>query len=66
MAFLCMQTWSSVNSDSLKLVEVVRVKPLSLCFGDYLSLNEAEVDDRICNLMIVKNTPTLSPLLILE
>jgi hypothetical protein len=61
-----MQTRSPVNSDAPKLAEMVRVKPLSLGFCDYLSLNEVEVDSRICNLMTVNNTPTLSPLLILE
>jgi hypothetical protein len=39
-----MQTWSPVNSDSPKLVEIVRVKHLSLHFGVYLSLDEAKVD----------------------
>jgi hypothetical protein len=50
-----MQTRSPINSDSPKLVEMVRVKPLSLGFGDYLFLNEAEVDGRICNLITVNN-----------
>jgi hypothetical protein len=62
MVFLYMQTWSPVNSDSPKLVEMVR----SLNFDDYLSLNEVEVDGRTCNLMTVNNTPTLSPLLVLK
>jgi hypothetical protein len=55
MVFLSMQTRSPVNSNSQKFVEMVRVKPLSLCFGNYLSLNEAEVGGRICNLMIVNS-----------
>jgi hypothetical protein len=40
-----MQTRYPVNSDSPKLVEIVRVKPLSLGFGDYLSLDEAKIDN---------------------
>jgi hypothetical protein len=39
-----MQTQSPVKNDSPKLVEMVIVKPVSLGFGDYLSLNEVEVD----------------------
>jgi hypothetical protein len=50
-----MQTQSPINSNSPKLVEMVRVKPLSLCFGDYLSFNESEVGGRICNLMTVSS-----------
>jgi hypothetical protein len=61
-----MQTWSPVNSDSPKLMKMFRIKPLSLGFGDYLSLNEEEVDGWICNLMTVNNTPTLSSLLVLN
>jgi hypothetical protein len=53
MVFICMQTRSPVNSDLPKFVEMIRVKSLSLNFGDYLSLNETEVDGRICNLMSV-------------
>jgi hypothetical protein len=48
-----MQTRCPINHNSPKLVEMVRVKPLSLYFVDYLSLNEAEVDGRIVNLMTI-------------
>jgi hypothetical protein len=48
-----MHTRSPINSDSPNLLEMVSVKPLSLSFGDCLSLSEAKVDSRICNLMTV-------------
>jgi hypothetical protein len=60
MVFLCMQTRSPVNSDSPNLVKMVRVKPLSLSFGDYLSSNEAEVDNWIWNLMTINSYDMIS------
>jgi hypothetical protein len=55
-----MQTRSPVNNYSPKLVEMVRVKPLSLGFGDYLSLNKDMVDSRICNLRTINRGPAPS------
>jgi hypothetical protein len=40
---------------------MIRVKPLSLGFGDYLSLNEVEVDGRICNLRTINTNVATGP-----
>jgi hypothetical protein len=59
--FLGIYSWVPALHSSPKLVEMVRVKFLSVCLVIYLVLNDAKVGSWIFNLRAGNNTPTLIP-----